>query len=171
MARYRSSGAGESSAASPKGEKPKQPRLTPTQVKSGIQEDYNRAYLWTGDITEGLYDEDCSFRDPTISFDGLETFKRNVSNLQWLVERLVHPYGVDLLECELDTNQSCVRTRWRMYGKLLLPWKPVINVIGRTRFTYDASRGNRVVDYDEEWEMPATEALLQIVRPGGDILP
>jgi len=35
-------------------------------------------YIWTGDITEEMYDLFCSFTDPTLSFVGLDTFRRNL---------------------------------------------------------------------------------------------
>ncbi|CAN0546450.1 unnamed protein product [Ectocarpus sp. 12 AP-2014] len=43
---------------------------------------------------------------------------------------------------------------------------PTIDVVGRTTFSYDSSRGNRIFSYDEVWEMEAAEALMQIFRPG-----
>lgn len=43
---------------------------------------------------------------------------------------------------------------------------PTIDVVGRTTFSYDPSRGNRIFSYDEVWEIEAAEALMQIFRPG-----
>jgi hypothetical protein len=63
--------------------------------------DYERAYLWTGLIDDTLYCEDCTFTDPTLSFKGLSTFKRNVASLRPLAIKLVPVYGVDLLDCTL----------------------------------------------------------------------
>lgn len=55
-------------------------------------------------------------------------------------------------------------------------WKPRIDVIGRTKFWFRPAAGAggdngtspplRVYYYDEEWEIPAFRALLQIVTPG-----
>ena len=73
--------------------------------------------------------------------------------------------GTDLLDIELVEAESQVRTRWRMRGALRLPWRPEINVVGRTNFTYAPSEGNRIARYDEFWEVSAAEALLQIVTP------
>jgi hypothetical protein len=58
-----------------------------------------------------------------------------------------------------------VIARWRMWGDLKLPWKPSIDVIGTTRFTYEPSQGNRVNDYYETWEVAASTALLQLIQP------
>lgn len=74
-----------------------------------------------------------------------------------------------------------------MIGELdRLPWKPRIDVIGRTKFWYagvgdreDEEEEEDVIDgksrpvqvyfYDEMWEIPAGLALLQLVAPAGTI--
>lgn len=56
-----------------------------------------------------------------------------------------------------------------------LPWRPRIDLTGRTTFTYDPDRSYRIVRYQEEWDIPASQALLQLLKPGpalsGDPLP
>ncbi|KAG5178938.1 hypothetical protein JKP88DRAFT_77805 [Tribonema minus] len=142
-------------------------KLSPRQLFTGIKEDFvDKRYLWTGLIDDNLYSEDCLFTDPTLSFRGLSTWKKNVGSLRPLVNALVPEFGVDLLSCELNEKEKCVRARWRMWGYIKLPWQPAVDVIGRTRFTYDPAEGNRVVDYFETWELPAGEALMQLVTPG-----
>ena len=48
--------------------------VTPEELLDGVRADYEeRMYLWTGDIDPNLYDEDCTFTDPTLSFKGLAT--------------------------------------------------------------------------------------------------
>lgn len=44
---------------------------------------------------------------------------------------------------------------------------PRIDVVGRTTFSYDSDRGNRIFSYDEVWEMEPAEALMQLFRPAG----
>eukprot|EP00953_Heterococcus_sp_UTEX-ZZ885_P016795 9428-Heterococcus_DN1.PRE.1 len=63
--------------------------ITPEALLQGIKGDYERAYLWTGRIDDTLYCEECTFTDPTLSFKGLSTFKRNVASLRPLVIKLV----------------------------------------------------------------------------------
>jgi len=43
--------------------------------------------------------------------------------------------------------------------------------VGRTKFWYGTDGGSpfQVYYYDEEWEIPAWKALLQIVTPAGTI--
>ena len=96
-------------------------------------------------------------------------------------------------------QEGYIQTRWNMIGDLKrLPWKPRIDVIGRTKFWFvqknkatistattttqrddddddddtnadDVVYYYQVVAYDEEWEIPAAKALLQLVTPAGTI--
>ncbi|CAM9599588.1 unnamed protein product [Scytosiphon promiscuus] len=140
--------------------------LSVGELEAGIRQEYAKNYLWTGDINEGLYEEDCSFTDPTLSFSGLSTYKRNVGSLQGVLDLLVSNSRSELYSCELSQEGSCVQTRWRMVGDLRLPWGPTIDVVGRTKFSYDSVRGNRIFSYDEVWEVEPAEALMQIFKPG-----
>jgi hypothetical protein len=46
-----------------------QPPVTPEALLAGVRGDFTeRGYLWTGDISAELYDRDCTFTDPTLSF-------------------------------------------------------------------------------------------------------
>jgi len=141
--------------------------LSLEELTSGIEGDYRRCYLWTGDIDPSLYDEDCKFTDPTISFEGLRTFQKNLANLRPFIDALVRDYEVDLYSCELKEKNKQVVARWRMTGELALPWRPVIDLIGSTCFRFDPQKGNRIVEYRESWETPASTVLLGLLKPGG----
>ena len=44
--------------------------LTPAGLLEAIREDYvDRNYLWTGDIRPDIYEDDCRWTDPTLSFE------------------------------------------------------------------------------------------------------
>lgn len=61
-----------------------------------------------------------------------------------------------------------VRASWRMTGNLRLPWRPRIDLCGQTTFTFKdwgARRGCLITAYQEEWELSAAEAVLQLVKP------
>ena len=145
------------------------PPSSPEELRERIAKDYTeKNYLWTGDIDLACFTPDCSFSDPTISFRGRETFVRNVQNLQPILDLLAYDTESQLLSYEL--YGTYIQTRWRMQGSLRLPWKPKINVIGRTKFRYDP-QSFLVHTYDEIWEMPAYRALLQLVTPAGTFAP
>jgi Uncharacterized conserved protein (DUF2358) len=162
---------------------PHRPPRTPDELLERIRNDYTaNNYLWTGNLDVSAFDPQCTFQDPTLSFRGTEKFVRNVRNLRPVVEAVVTACRSDLLSIRLNEEDGYVQTRWNMVGDLRrLPWKPQINVVGRTKFWYRSAplppstddRGSEVdetavvvVRYDEEWEIPAYRALLQLVTPG-----
>lgn len=146
---------------------PRSGEVTPPELLEGVRADYEeRMYLWTGDIDENLYDEDCTFTDPTLSFEGLATFQRNLAALQPILTTVVKSPLVELYGCELDESCNEVRASWRMKGDLALPWQPTIDLKGSTKFVYDPiSAGGRITQYIESWDIEAGAALMQILTP------
>jgi hypothetical protein len=147
---------------------------SPEELMERIRQDYTvKNYLWTGDIDLSAFDNQCRFTDPTLSFTGTDQFVKNLQNLRPIVDALVRPGGCSsiLLDIQLNDKEGYIRSRWNMLGDLdALPWKPRIDVIGITKFWYKGdSDCYRVVLYDEEWEIPAGKALLQLVTPAGTI--
>jgi hypothetical protein len=170
------------------------PPASPEELLERIRCDYTvKNYLWTGDIDLPAFDTNCQFTDPTLSFTGTDQFVRNLQNLRPIVDAVIQDPDdcrSDLLNIQLTPEY--VQTRWNMVGELsALPWKPKIDVIGRTKFWYrqsavsdedttttmepttanaaNSSKGYRVFFYDEEWEIPAAKALLQLITPAGTI--
>ena len=142
---------------------------TPQELLRRIEQDYTeRNYLWTGDIDLACFDPDCCFTDPTLTFNGTDTFVRNLQNLRPIVDSITTDCRSDLISIKLhQDNDAFVETRWNMVGTLgRLPWKPRIDVMGRTKFWFRHDPYYRVVRYDEAWEIPAWKALLQLVTPG-----
>jgi hypothetical protein len=141
-------------------------------LRDRIEADYTlHNYLWTGNLDLDCFDPDCIFQDPTLSFQGTKTFQRNTQNLVPLVERWVqNPQSILL---DLRTTDDYVETRWNMVGELpSLLWKPKVNVIGQTKFWFQRRQGDdydywEVFKYEEKWEIPAYQALLQLVTPAG----
>ena len=151
---------------------------SPEELLKTIRDDYViNNYLWTGAINLGAFDPQCRFTDPTLSFTGTATFVKNIQNLRPVVEMLTQSDpAMDATNCrsELISIELCdgyVQTRWNMIGELKsLPWKPRIDVIGRTKFWFEEGKeGWRVYSYDEEWEIQAGKALLQIITPAGTV--
>ena len=142
----------------------------PAMLASDISKEFTEAkYLWTGASDPELYDLFATFCDPTLAFVGLDTFERNLKNLQPVLQRVVRDSDVELYACALsEDDPSQIRASWRMTGDLNFPWRPRIDLRGRTTFTfkdYGVDRGCLIVAYKEEWELSAGEAVGQLLRP------
>ena len=155
------------------GEPPSAPRqreqesLDADAVLEGLRTDFvDNEYLWSGRITPELYDENCIFTDPTLSFAGLSTFERNLENLDPWIERFVPPSArsVELKSLRLVDDGAAVEAEWRMLGDLALPWRPRLDLDGRTRYTL-GGEGGRISSYDEAWAITPSEALWMLVKP------
>jgi len=134
---------------------------------AGLRADFEEhEYLWSGKITAELYDEDCVFTDPTLSFGGLATFERNLANLDPWIERFVPPgaRSCELKKIELLDDGAAIVAEWRMVGDLALPWRPRLDLDGRTRYTL-GGEGGRISSYDEAWAITPSEALWMLVKP------
>jgi hypothetical protein len=168
------------------------PPSSPDELLERIRDDYlTNNYLWTGNLDASCYGADCLFNDPTLSFRGIDAYKRNVENLRPIVEAATLGSNSgsrsDLLSIVIARDAGYIETRWNMVGDLHgLPWKPRVDVVGRTKFWYEYNQIQQqpnatvaltstqrtgetgecvVVHYDEEWEIPAYQALLQLVTP------
>lgn len=142
----------------------KAPPQTVEELQSRIRDDYVvNNYLWTGKLDLDCFQETSRFRDPTLDFVGVDKFKQNTDSLVPLVERFFENYQSVLLD--IRKTDQYVETRWNMIGELNgLFWKPKIDVIGRTKFWFN-KKDFLVYFYDESWEIPAYQALLQLVTP------
>jgi Uncharacterized conserved protein (DUF2358) len=159
------------------------PPQTPQELMQRIRDDYVvRNYLWTGNIDLASFDKKCRFTDPTLSFEGTDQFINNLNNLVPIVNAVTGSGNTksDLLSITLNEKEGYVQSRWNMVGSLVnIPWQPRIDVVGRTKFWYkspgfnnterDQEEGYQVYFYDEEWEIPAAKALLQLITPPGTI--
>jgi hypothetical protein len=144
------------------------PALTSAALLEGLRLDFDRQYLFTGAIDPNLYDDDCVFTDPTLSFRGLATFQRNLASLRPVLDALLGETRVDLYSLSLSAEgpATVATAKWRMAGGIRLPWRPRIELVGQTRYTVDPARKGRIVRYDESWQSSAAEQLLALFKPG-----
>ncbi|KIY97680.1 hypothetical protein MNEG_10281 [Monoraphidium neglectum] len=143
-----------------------EPPLSPGDVDGVVRRitaDFGNGYFVTGVIDSAVYDEQCTFVDPTISFSGLDLWKRN---LALLTPFLLSP-KLDLLTMRrMGANANGMQeleATWALATWLRLPWLPLVSIEGSTRFTLNAD-ANRVVRHVESWNVTAGEALLQLFK-------
>eukprot|EP00879_Flechtneria_rotunda_P018170 GHRR01019057.1.p2 GENE.GHRR01019057.1~~GHRR01019057.1.p2 ORF type:complete len:167 (+),score=31.89 GHRR01019057.1:648-1148(+) len=119
----------------------------------------------SGIINDSIYAQDCRFADPTVSFTGLDLWKRN---LQLLVPFLVEP-RIQLLSLKnlgySKTGAQQLKAEWTLQTCLSLPWRPVISILGSTVYTL-SREGNKVVEHVEGWNVTPVQALLAVFTPG-----
>lgn len=144
--------------------------LNPGNLRDCIVDDFNRGYLFSGEIDFDVYDESCTFTDPTISFTGLSNFRRNIQAVRPLIDFFLLDRNVTLYSCRLIETQNDVGqiiASWKMSGGIKLFWNPRIELTGETTFSYKRNGGKYlIVDYFERWDIPPSEALLQLFQPG-----
>jgi hypothetical protein len=119
------------------------PRRDVAGVMRLIREDFKkRAYFVTGVLSDAVYDTDCLFADPTISFKGRELWKRN---LALLVPFLIDP-AIDLVSLEQVGGPA---------GSFLgFPWSPFIDF----NFALKGGRSSAGKRADLEIEQVALDA-------------
>jgi hypothetical protein len=138
--------------------------ISPDELFSRIREDFRRGYLFSGDIDPEIYEENCVFTDPTLTFSGLTTFLRNIQSLQPVLNYFLRDRLVVLYSLKNCRSSNSIEAKWRMSGDIALPWNPRIELTGKTKFSY-TNKSGRIYSYYENWDISATDALLQLIRP------
>ncbi|XP_010544763.1 PREDICTED: uncharacterized protein LOC104817313 isoform X2 [Tarenaya hassleriana] len=133
-------------------------RVVRVAVVDAIKQDFKRSYFVTGDMTTGVYEEDCEFADPAGSFRGVRRFKRNCGNFGALIDRS----NMKLMKWE-DFDERGVG-HWRFSCVMSFPWKPILSATGYTEYYYDAESG-KISRHVEHWNVPKTALFKQLLRP------
>ena len=149
-----------------------------------LRADYDKVYFVTGDLNLDIYDENCIFADPFVSFTGLDRFKKNLDNLGGYLEDVtlkLRDFQVENIEKEKamvlllpndllkkgyrEGDIAMVKASWNFKCIVtLLPWKPLLACKGSTKHFFDKSTG-RIVKHDEGWEIETIDALKQLLKP------
>ncbi|KAE9605373.1 hypothetical protein Lal_00025246 [Lupinus albus] len=127
-------------------------------VVATIEQDFQRSYFVTGDLTLNAYEEDCEFADPAGSFKGLRRFKRNCTNFG----SLLHKSNMKLMKWE-DFEDKGIG-HWRFSCILSFPWRPILSATGYTEYYFGAQSG-KVCRHVEHWNVPKMALFKQILRP------
>jgi len=134
--------------------------MSRADVVAELKADYAENYFISGRGLMRAYEENCTFADPFVSFDGKDRFIKNVSNLGPLLE------DVDLVITAFEEGEREIKTSWRFAASIpSLPWNPRLAAAGSTTHVL-SDRSGLVVKHIEEWSVDPTKVLLQLVKPG-----
>jgi hypothetical protein len=125
-----------------------------------IQLDNDRSYFLSGEVDKLIYDEDCVFADPFVSFKGRDRFVDNLANLGSFITK----YSAKLLDYQVvDGSANEVKTKVMVKLELNLPWKPVLAWPWGVRYEIDADT-NLITMHEESWDIAPLDGVKQIFR-------
>lgn len=127
-------------------------------VVQSIVDDYDKGYFVTGNVSSGVYEEDCEFADPAGSFKSLKRFKNNCSNFGSLLERS------DVKLVKYEELQDKFVAYWRFSCVLKFPWRPILSSTGFTEYYFNVETG-RICRHVENWDVPKMALLGQVFKP------
>lgn len=128
------------------------------QAVEAIRKDFEKSYFVTGNMSTGIYEADCEFADPFVSFKGLKRFKQNVSNLGSFMEEST------LKILDWQESEDKIYAKWRFNCVLALPWRPILAASGSTEYYFDKESG-KVFKHVETWDISPVDGLRQLVKP------
>lgn len=125
-----------------------------------------RPYFLTGEMDYNLYDEECEFADPFVSFEGRKRFRENLRNLAggFIVDSYTRTLDTSLTRGEGGAPSS-YETRLLVKLQLGLPWRPVLAWPWGVEHVIDPA-SCRVVRHIEKWDVSAAEGVRQLLRAG-----
>ncbi|KAL2650481.1 hypothetical protein R1flu_018609 [Riccia fluitans] len=123
-----------------------------------IKKDYDRSYFVTGNMATGIYEDDCEFADPFVSFKGLKRFKQNVGNLGSFMEEST------LKLIDWQEYEDRIFARWRFNCVLALPWKPILAASGSTEYFFSKESG-KIIKHVESWDISPADGVRQLFKP------
>jgi hypothetical protein len=119
-----------------------------------LKEDNNRQYFLSGTVDELIYDEDCTFSDPFVSFQGRRRFVDNLQNLgSFITKYSAKP--LDYTQNDLD-GPTVVQTKFMAKLQLNLPWKPILAWPWGVVCTIDPET-KLIVKHQEIWDIAPWE--------------
>jgi hypothetical protein len=140
---------------------PKRIGLRPADVAAILEGDLKtRKYILTGQLTPGIFAEDCRFQDPNNAVTGLSKYRQALSYLF-----RAETSTVEDVRISVDSAGSIV-AEYTASGELKLPWRPRISPwAGRITYTLDADDG-LITSQVDIWNITRLDALRQTFTPG-----
>eukprot|EP00979_Chaetoceros_neogracilis_P007794 scaffold1674_cov284-Chaetoceros_neogracile.AAC.12 len=124
-----------------------------------IKIDNDRDYFLSGQVDGLIYDKDCVFADPFVSFSGRDRFVENLSNLGSFITK----YNAKMLNYSVSDDGLVVDTRVMVKLELNLPWKPILAWPWGVKYDIDEV-SFLVTNHKESWDIEAMEGVKQIFR-------
>jgi hypothetical protein len=133
-----------------------------------IRADNDREYFLSGKVDALIYDNECIFADPFVSFVGRDRFVDNLRNLGSFITK----YSAKLLDYDdnngnstaigATTGNAIVETRFMVKLQLNLPWKPVLAWPWGVRCEIDRET-KLIVLHQEKWDIEALEVGMFVI--------
>jgi len=136
---------------------------TAQRMAAAIEKDFvEKQYYVTGNLTRELFEDDCTFIDPTTNVKGVEPYTRAVAMLfDSDVSR------ADLISIEVE-DATHIRLRWRLEGAIKgLRIKPYT---GTTVYTLSPDTGRVKLHY-ETWDSSAVDVFVSCFFPSFGVPP
>jgi hypothetical protein len=86
-----------------------QPPASLSETFQRIQQDNQRSYFLSGTVDKEIYDAQCIFADPFVSFAGRDRFVENLANLGSFITK----YSARVIKEEAILDQAMVQTKVR----------------------------------------------------------
>lgn len=131
-----------------------------------------RPYFLTGKMDVALYDPDCEFADPFVSFKGRDRF---VENLENLAGGFITESSTRMLSSSTNPGDPAAgippsyTTKLLVKLRLGLPWSPVLAWPWGVTHEFDPESG-LIVRHLESWDVSGAEGV-KVERPRGHALP
>jgi hypothetical protein len=119
-------------------------------ISGALKDDYAR---FPKDQTYSLYDPNVFFKDPLVSFRGVQLYR-------WMIgfmERAFLDVRMDLHNIRRDGNR--IYTDWTLSWVAPMPWKPSMQISGRSELALNAD--GLIQSHIDDWNCSRLDVLKQ----------
>jgi len=135
------------------------PSKSVAETLKRIELDNDRSYFLSGEVDKLIYDDQCIFADPFVSFSGRDRFVDNLSNLGAFITE----YDARLLEYQTLESSLSVQTKVMVKLQLGLPWKPILAWPWGVKYDIDPE-SYLITSHVESWDIDPIQGIKQIFR-------
>jgi len=144
-----------------------QPPQSLPETYQRIQDDNDRNYFLSGQVDTEIYDVDCIFSDPFVSFAGRDRFVDNLQNLGSFITnytaRTIKDTAKKKDQQDDPQKDNTVTTKVMVKLQLKLPWQPILAWPWGVTYTIDPTT-YLITEHQESWDIDAWEGVKQIFR-------